>query len=166
MHARTAALPLALALGCAGGNDNAGSFGGSASTPTMPPVTSVGTTTDAGTTQPASTSGVPTTGQGDTTTAPDPSTSLPDPGTTLPDPSTTATPETTAPDPSTTNDSTSGEPDSTSLPDPSTTNDSTTGGEVCNFFCEGCSCPSTQCSMCCAMKDKADVCQNGSCFCF
>lgn len=164
MHPRTAALSLALALGCAGGNDNAGSFGGSASTPTMPPVTSVGTTTDAGTTQPTSTSGVPTTGPGDTTAAPDPSTSS-DPDTTLPDPSTTL------PDPSTTttNSTTSGEPDSTSLPDPSTTttNDSTTtGGDVCDFFCEGCTCPSNPCSMCCALKGKADVCQNGMCFCF
>jgi hypothetical protein len=41
-----------------------------------------------------------------------------------------------------------------------------TGGDVCDNCCNGCTCPSTQCSMGCASKDKADACQNGECTCF
>jgi len=56
------------------------------------------------------------------------------------------------------------------LPDRSTTTadgeSSGTGGDVCDIYCNGCTCPSTQCSMCCASKDKADACQNGKCTCF
>lgn len=163
MHARIATT-LLLTLGCAGGNDNAGSFGGSASTPTMPPVTSAGSTSEPGTTA----ASVPTTGAPtDTTTTPDPSTG--GASTSLPDPSTTAAPPGTSSSSASAGDTTTGAPDSTSLPDPSTstTDDSTTGNnDICDNFCNGCSCPSNQCIMCCAMKDKVDVCNNGKCGCF
>ena len=36
----------------------------------------------------------------------------------------------------------------------------------CNQFCNGCTCPSFECSMCCALKDQVDVCNGGMCGCF
>ena len=42
----------------------------------------------------------------------------------------------------------------------------TMGGDVCDEFCNGCACPSDQCTMCCALNDQVDTCQGGLCFCF
>lgn len=36
----------------------------------------------------------------------------------------------------------------------------------CDAFCGGCSCPSFECTMCCALKDKVDSCGGGTCSCF
>jgi hypothetical protein len=36
----------------------------------------------------------------------------------------------------------------------------------CDGNCNGCTCPSFECSMCCALQDKVDVCGGGSCGCF
>jgi hypothetical protein len=41
-----------------------------------------------------------------------------------------------------------------------------TGGAACNAFCDGCGCPSAECSACCSAQGKADVCTNGVCGCF
>jgi hypothetical protein len=37
---------------------------------------------------------------------------------------------------------------------------------ACDAYCNGCACPSDECTMCCAGHQKADVCQGGMCFCF
>ena len=60
---------------------------------------------------------------------------------------------------------------STTMPDTAATmttmNPTTTmGGDVCDEFCNGCACPSDQCTMCCALNDQVDTCQGGMCFCF
>jgi hypothetical protein len=39
-------------------------------------------------------------------------------------------------------------------------------GNECNNFCNGCTCPSFECTMCCAQMDKVDVCGGGMCGCF
>ncbi|HVH98606.1 MAG TPA: hypothetical protein VM869_07845 [Enhygromyxa sp.] len=36
----------------------------------------------------------------------------------------------------------------------------------CDAFCGGCSCPSFECTMCCAQAGKVDTCGGGSCGCF
>jgi hypothetical protein len=36
----------------------------------------------------------------------------------------------------------------------------------CDNFCNGCTCPSFECSMCCANKGQVDVCGGGMCGCF
>jgi hypothetical protein len=36
----------------------------------------------------------------------------------------------------------------------------------CDNNCNGCACPSFECTMCCALKDKVDVCGGGMCGCF
>lgn len=61
--------------------------------------------------------------------------------------------------------------DSTAASDPTapmtmTSPTTTMGGDVCDEFCNGCSCPSDQCTMCCALNDQVDTCQGGMCFCF
>jgi hypothetical protein len=39
-------------------------------------------------------------------------------------------------------------------------------GNECDNNCNGCTCPSFECTMCCALKDKVDVCGGGMCGCF
>jgi hypothetical protein len=36
----------------------------------------------------------------------------------------------------------------------------------CDQFCNGCACPSFECTMCCANKGLVDACGGGSCSCF
>ncbi len=36
----------------------------------------------------------------------------------------------------------------------------------CDSNCNGCACPSFECTMCCALKDKVDACGGGMCGCF
>jgi hypothetical protein len=46
----------------------------------------------------------------------------------------------------------------------------TNGGDdnanECNQFCNGCTCPSPECTMCCAQMGKVDTCGGGMCGCF
>jgi hypothetical protein len=88
--------------------------------------------------------------------------------------------ETSSADPSADASTDASADSSSSSTDPSTTMTTTTmttddsnasmstddGGDVCDEFCNGCTCPSNQCTMCCALQDQVDVCQGGSCFCF
>src|SRR5262245_18169590 len=37
---------------------------------------------------------------------------------------------------------------------------------MCGGTCEACTCPSPECSMCCAYKGKVDQCVSGKCFCY
>jgi hypothetical protein len=46
------------------------------------------------------------------------------------------------------------------------TTDGTTGAAGCDQFCNGCACPSDECTMCCAQKGMVDVCGGGMCGCF
>lgn len=39
-------------------------------------------------------------------------------------------------------------------------------GNECDNFCNGCTCPSFECTMCCALQDKVDACGGGMCGCF
>jgi hypothetical protein len=36
----------------------------------------------------------------------------------------------------------------------------------CDNFCNGCTCPSFECTMCCAQQGKVDACGGGMCGCF
>jgi hypothetical protein len=36
----------------------------------------------------------------------------------------------------------------------------------CDQYCNGCACPSFECTMCCALMDKVDACGGGQCSCF
>lgn len=40
------------------------------------------------------------------------------------------------------------------------------GGVACDSNCNLCNCPSTACTVCCAQKQKVDVCTAGKCGCF
>lgn len=46
------------------------------------------------------------------------------------------------------------------------TNDDEDGGNVCDQYCNGCTCPSNECIMCCAQMGKVDTCGGGMCSCF
>jgi hypothetical protein len=46
------------------------------------------------------------------------------------------------------------------------TNDDEDGGNVCDQYCNGCTCPSNECIMCCAQLGKVDTCGGGMCGCF
>ena len=39
-------------------------------------------------------------------------------------------------------------------------------GNQCDQYCNGCTCPSNECTMCCAQMGKVDACGGGMCSCF